>query len=1364
MIYQLTQTGDQVQTILDQAPTTEQSLQDEITRSTGKDEQLETAIGNEKTRAEGVEGNLQTAINNEKTRAEGVEGNLQTAIGNEKTRAELIEGGLRTDVDGINAKIPSGATSENKLATQSFVNSSLATATADFKGTYNSLEALETAVHDANANDYAFVVSTDASGNTVYNRYKYVDGTGWVFEYALNNSSFTEAQWAAINSAITAALVAKLTGLPTATELTQQLNTIIGSVTDEKTRAEGAEGVLRGSIADNATAIGNEKTRAEGAEGNLQTLITNEEIRAKAAEVVLQQNIDAEALLRANGDNALQGEIDTINGKIPTAATSSNQLADKAFVNSSIATNTATFRGTYNSVEALQNVTADANDYAFVVAVDSAGNTVYNRYKYVDDTGWVFEYALNNSSFTSDQWAAINSGITAALTAKLDGLPDNDALTAMFAAITAVIPSAATSENKLVDYAQFVAGLATKQNTLIFDNVPTENSSNPVKSGGVYSAIATVTAAIVGLQSSKQDVLTFDNVPTTGSDNPVKSKGIKTYVDDAVAPKANQTALDAETTRATNAESGLSTRISTNASDIAALQAAYSGLTQSDVVVVATTDTWPVSNPQQNTIYRVVDRVNTPPQYYTDYMWNGTTMVQMAQYNNAIDDVPTAGSNNLVKSGGVFNTQYQYNISNKGVLNSIIKELYVSANVDLSDVKIVRFYAGYNSRVGLLLYDNSYNLIIGYDYAISSKPNPYSPLFTNGSTLYAVIDWDLLKSEYLFPQGYYDINGIELNVDVCSNIEFNPYISRAMLTVEDNLSYTDNAIKGSGIFRSLFGGVPYQYYISHYERVNSNANNIRYSFPRFGRVTATVSTTGDCQGFYFGFSETAEVFLPNKTYRFLALFKNEGFDASKLKGVLKIMSGGVVIVQTTASLKASGNYLLLDYSFSHTAAFSLEWFCIYQESSGTVTEGSKLTYLDFNYFVTDGTNTTDLDGVSFKRIKDVSRQDKDGLYDDNYENVIQVYPDDATPCQIANLIRSISDARIDNRYLLVIHNGTYQEIDIVTKDYVDIIGESYNGVVLNCDGDATYNAPSDYSFDSQYSNQPVNGIPTNMKHLIRHMSNSTVKNLTLQTSGGATKYISHQDGYHNVINSAVFENCLFLDGGSTQILGIGAEENQNYLFRNCQFVELKRTNLSQAKMNMHNWSNNVYPCSIVFENCQFSHVGWIMFTELGSGQSDRLEFINCVTDDNEKTFVLFDAEASNKVYGALVKAIGGNIEVVTAPNRSQAKYTNQSANIKVVSNIDSSVYGNAVSSAGALAANADNGFDFVVTADAGGELKTVNAGRNGYGLAVAGEYAAGDAVYVNNGKFTKTANGNIAGYVVVAQTLTGDGYILIKKK
>ncbi|MBQ3306943.1 MAG: hypothetical protein IJG68_01985 [Bacilli bacterium] len=104
---------------------------------------------------------------------------------------------------------------------------------------------------------------------------------------------------------------------------------------------------------------------------------------------------------------------------IPSQASETNKLADKDFVNSSIATSTATFRGTVNSIADLTNITsADNNDYAFVISTDSAGNTGYKRYKY-DGTSWEFEYDLNNSSFTAAQWASIQSGITAAIVENL---------------------------------------------------------------------------------------------------------------------------------------------------------------------------------------------------------------------------------------------------------------------------------------------------------------------------------------------------------------------------------------------------------------------------------------------------------------------------------------------------------------------------------------------------------------------------------------------------------------------------------------------------------------------------------------------------------------------------------------------------------------------------------------------------------------------------------------------------------------------------------------------------------------------------------------------------------------------------------
>lgn len=121
--------------------------------------------------------------------------------------------------------------------------------------------------------------------------------------------------------------------------------------------------------------------------------------------------------------------IATIDGKIPTQASSSNQLADKNFVNSSIATNTANYISDngepFSSLADLEAYagTLTNNDYAFVVGADSAGNTTYTRYKYNSTTGeWAEEYVLNNSSFTSSQWGAINSGITSGGVTKLGGI------------------------------------------------------------------------------------------------------------------------------------------------------------------------------------------------------------------------------------------------------------------------------------------------------------------------------------------------------------------------------------------------------------------------------------------------------------------------------------------------------------------------------------------------------------------------------------------------------------------------------------------------------------------------------------------------------------------------------------------------------------------------------------------------------------------------------------------------------------------------------------------------------------------------------------------------------------------------------
>ena len=155
--------------------------------------------------------------------------------------------------------------------------------------------------------------------------------------------------------------------------------------------------------------------------------------------------------------HANSNAIAAIEQKIPSQASSSNQLADKGFVNSSVATATATYRGSYNlvsdlllSVSATQqqiadalatkmealSITPDNNDYCFVQipTADATPTEIarIDRYKY-DGTAWAYEYSLNNSSFTAAQWAALNSGITSGLVAKLSDLPTATELATLLA-------------------------------------------------------------------------------------------------------------------------------------------------------------------------------------------------------------------------------------------------------------------------------------------------------------------------------------------------------------------------------------------------------------------------------------------------------------------------------------------------------------------------------------------------------------------------------------------------------------------------------------------------------------------------------------------------------------------------------------------------------------------------------------------------------------------------------------------------------------------------------------------------------------------------------------------------------------------
>ena len=401
--YRLTQSGDQVQSILNNAA-------------------MQEALANETTRAEAAEQQLQTNINTEAGARQQADATLQGNIDTEEARAKAAEQLNADGIDAIEAKIPDAASDENQLVDEQKMNSSIATATATYRGAFNLvtdlhltvsatqadiINALAATISGADNNDYCFVQIPVANDRpTEYariERYKY-NGTVWAFEYALNNSGFTADQWNAINSGITSGLVAKLSALPSAADLTALFANIYT------------------------------KSETNG-------VVAAETQRAQAAE---QTNA---------------ADIDTIEGKIPSDASAQNKLASEQYVNSSVATNTATFKGAYNLVTDLSLTTAatreqiaaalagaitqaDNNDYAFVQIPTSDATPTeiasVERYKF-NGVVWAFEYELNNSGFTSAQWNALNSGITSGLVTKLTALPTNAELTNLLAGKQATI-------------------------------------------------------------------------------------------------------------------------------------------------------------------------------------------------------------------------------------------------------------------------------------------------------------------------------------------------------------------------------------------------------------------------------------------------------------------------------------------------------------------------------------------------------------------------------------------------------------------------------------------------------------------------------------------------------------------------------------------------------------------------------------------------------------------------------------------------------------------------------------------------------------------------------------------------------------
>lgn len=172
-------------------------------------QQIEEDLANETERGKTAEGILADAIDEETKRAKQAE----------KTNTSKISTNT-SEINAVKTLIPSAASSENQLADKDFVNSSIAnnasnyvTASASGDSQFASLDALNAGPwylrgvsYLPTKNDYALFTNTDGSTwRAIY------DGLRWVASYKVNDTPFTAAQLEAINSGVTANLLATIT-------------------------------------------------------------------------------------------------------------------------------------------------------------------------------------------------------------------------------------------------------------------------------------------------------------------------------------------------------------------------------------------------------------------------------------------------------------------------------------------------------------------------------------------------------------------------------------------------------------------------------------------------------------------------------------------------------------------------------------------------------------------------------------------------------------------------------------------------------------------------------------------------------------------------------------------------------------------------------------------------------------------------------------------------------------------------------------------------------------------------------------------------------------------------------------------------
>lgn len=286
----------------------------------------------------------------------------------------------------------------------------------------------------------------------------------------------------------------------------------IAQANAEISRVETKEDqAISGVRTDLATTDGKADANAAAVAG-LDTRVSTAESTIASHSFAIATNADSINLVEAKATHADE-EAERISKLIPNDATISNNLATKEFVNSTVATNTATFRGTYNSLAELEAVAEkDINDYGFVVET-SGSATVYKRYKY-DGSAWVWEYDLNNSSFTAVQWNAINSNADAS---KISQIESNRLAIAQLDASKANASDVADLTGRVAQVETDLATKASAGDLAALETTVQQNTTSIAANTSAINSLATV--ARTGSYNDLIDKPAEKEIPTINNED-----------------------------------------------------------------------------------------------------------------------------------------------------------------------------------------------------------------------------------------------------------------------------------------------------------------------------------------------------------------------------------------------------------------------------------------------------------------------------------------------------------------------------------------------------------------------------------------------------------------------------------------------------------------------------------------------------------------------------------------------------------------------------------------------------------------------------------------------------------------------------